>query len=62
MANMSYCRFRNTLQAVRDCYENMDNTDWCSRLVNLREDDHFTVTANVGIQRASPASGEAPLE
>ena len=52
MANMSYCRFRNTLQAVRDCYENMDNTDWCSRWVNLREDDHFTVRANAKITGA----------
>ena len=27
MANMSYCRFQNTLQDLRDCYENMDDTD-----------------------------------
>ena len=25
MGNMSYCRFQNTLQDLRDCYENMDN-------------------------------------
>lgn len=24
MPNMSYCRFENTLQDLRDCYENMD--------------------------------------
>lgn len=24
MANMSHCRFRNTLQDLRDCYDNMD--------------------------------------
>jgi hypothetical protein len=24
MSNMSYCRFRNTLADLRDCYENMD--------------------------------------
>jgi len=23
MANMSYCRFRNTLSDLRDCYEHM---------------------------------------
>lgn len=23
MGNMSYCRFRNTLQDLRDCYDNM---------------------------------------
>lgn len=27
MANMSYCRFRNTLQDLDDCYEHMDETD-----------------------------------
>ena len=26
MANMSYCRFRNTLQDLRDCYYNMDDS------------------------------------
>ena len=25
MANMSYCRFENTLRDLRDCYYNMDN-------------------------------------
>ena len=25
MANMSYCRFRNTLQDLRDCYYNMED-------------------------------------
>ena len=24
MSNMSYCRFQNTLQDLRDCYENWD--------------------------------------
>ena len=27
MANMSYCRFRNTLPDLQDCYENMDEMD-----------------------------------
>ena len=27
MANMSYCRFENTLRDLRDCYNNMDNDD-----------------------------------
>lgn len=27
MANMSYCRFRNTLQDLQDCYDNMDESD-----------------------------------
>ena len=25
MANLSYCRFRNTLSDLQDCYDNMDN-------------------------------------
>ena len=27
MSNMSYCRFQNTLQDLRDCYESMDDKD-----------------------------------
>lgn len=27
MANMSYCRFQNTLQDLRDCRDNMDDDD-----------------------------------
>ena len=27
MSNMSYCRFRNTLPDLQDCYDNMDETD-----------------------------------
>ena len=27
MANMSYCRFQNTLQDLRECYEHMDDSD-----------------------------------
>ena len=25
MGNMSYCRFENTMNALQDCYENMDS-------------------------------------
>lgn len=25
MANMSYCRFENTLEDLRDCYDHMDD-------------------------------------
>lgn len=25
MANMSYCRFQNTLRDLRDCYEHIDD-------------------------------------
>lgn len=27
MSNMSYCRFRNTLEDLRDCYEHIYETD-----------------------------------
>lgn len=27
MANMSYCRFQNTLQDLRDCHMNMDSPE-----------------------------------
>ena len=27
MSNMSYCRFRNTLEDLQDCYDNMDDSD-----------------------------------
>ena len=38
-----------------------ENTDWCSRWVNLRDDKNFTVTANVVIQ-GPPAGGPAGME
>ena len=25
MANMSYCKFRNTVQILQDCYDNLDD-------------------------------------
>lgn len=27
MSNMSYCRFQNTLEDLRDCYDNLDDSD-----------------------------------
>jgi hypothetical protein len=27
MANMSYCRFQNTLADLQDCYEHMEDED-----------------------------------
>lgn len=27
MSNMSYCRFRNTLEDLRDCYNHIDEGD-----------------------------------
>lgn len=43
MANMSYCRFRNTVADLRDCLEHLDDTEGLSegeakarlRLINV---------------------------
>lgn len=52
MSNMSYCRFRNTLQDLRDCYSNInddltgeefearnDLINLCKELAEYDEDD-----------------------
>ena len=31
MANMSYCRFKNTLQDLRDCHNHMDEDEELSK-------------------------------
>lgn len=50
MANMSYCRFENTVPDLRDCYENMDEQQlseteararkWLIRLCQKVVDDY----------------------
>lgn len=30
MGNMAYCRFENTLEALRDCWDYMDDTELSS--------------------------------
>ena len=37
MPNMSYCRFENTLAALRDCYENIDNDDLSASEAKARD-------------------------
>jgi hypothetical protein len=37
MANLSYCRFRNTLSDLQDCYDNMDNDIESSEEKRARE-------------------------
>ena len=37
MANMSYCRFRNTLQDLWDCYENLHEEDLSSEEQQARQ-------------------------
>jgi len=37
MANMSYCRFRNTLNDLRDCEDNFDSIDSIEELVAAKK-------------------------
>jgi hypothetical protein len=37
MANMSYCRFENTLGDLRDCYDHMDEDDISAAECKARE-------------------------
>lgn len=37
MANMSYCRFRNTLTDLRDCLDNMDDPNLSEEETRARE-------------------------
>jgi len=38
MANMSYCRFENTLVDLRDCYHHMDDEELHKKEIMARED------------------------
>jgi len=38
MSNMSYCRFENTLQDLRDCYDNIDDDDLSETEEQAREE------------------------
>jgi hypothetical protein len=42
MANMSYCRFHNTLMDLEDCYEHLD--DKLENLDDENEDDEYTIS------------------
>lgn len=60
MANMSYCRFENTLSQLLDCYENMEDPDisksehkarlrlyqLCQTIVNDYKEDELTNKAD----------------
>ena len=37
MGNMSYVRFENTYKDLRDCYNNMDDTDTSEEETKFRE-------------------------
>jgi hypothetical protein len=38
MGNMSYCRFRNTLKDLEDCFEDWDNEDISEEEKEAREE------------------------
>jgi hypothetical protein len=44
MPNMSYCRFRNTLQDLRACYEHMDDEGLSSEEKAARK--HLVIMCN----------------
>lgn len=37
MPNMSYCRFQNTLEDLRDCEEHIEDGDWSPEEIKARE-------------------------
>ena len=37
MANMSYCRFQNTLRDLKDCYEHIDDDDLSQDEIKARK-------------------------
>jgi hypothetical protein len=45
MSNMSYCRFRNTLEDLRDCFENL--FDECGPEEDLARNKLILLCANI---------------
>jgi hypothetical protein len=39
MANMSYCRFQNTLSAFKDCYAELEEAEFGFNEMNLSPDE-----------------------
>ena len=51
MANMSYCRFENTLRDLQDCYEHMDDPNLSSSEERARQgiiDLCYNIVENYG--------------
>lgn len=53
MANMSYCRFSNTLGDLRDCYDNWDDAE---SLAELRAQKKLYALAKEIVEDCSPPS------
>jgi hypothetical protein len=48
--NMSYCRFTNTLQDLRDCYNNMDGDDELSTAEQTAKEKLIKLCARIAVE------------
>ena len=48
--NMSYCRFTNTLQDLRDCYNNMDGDDELSTAEQTAKDKLIKLCVRIAVE------------
>jgi hypothetical protein len=49
MSNMDYCRFQNTLQDLKDCYEHMDETEETDERDGLSREEAKARTRLIGL-------------
>lgn len=56
--NMSYCRFQNTLEALRECVEALDEIDWDIGKLDSDERRAAKQLANLCQQLADDFAGE----
>ena len=56
--NMSYCRFQNTLEALRECVDALDEIDWEIEELDSDERRAAKQLANLCRQLADDFAGE----
>lgn len=56
--NMSYCRFQNTLEALRECVDALDEIDWEIEKLDSDERRAAKQLANLCQQLADDFAGE----
>lgn len=49
MANMSYCRFQNTLRDLQDCYHHFDETEHLSEEEKEARTDMIELAVDIAI-------------
>jgi len=49
MGNMSYCRFRNTVKDLRDCYESMGNDEELSEEETEAKEELIKLCVDIAI-------------